>query len=52
MIKGFAYIAWQIENQPFAEAHAATPRYLAQEVEHLLRGAQGEGGRRPDEVSK
>lgn len=32
MIKGFAYIAWQIENQPFAEMEAATPRYIAQEA--------------------
>ena len=36
MTKGFAYITWQIENQPFAAAHAVTPRYIAQETQRLL----------------
>lgn len=35
MIKGYAYIAWQIENQPFAEAEAKSPRYVAQEADRL-----------------
>lgn len=36
MIKGFAYIAWQIENHPMAEARAVTDRYIAQEATRLL----------------
>jgi hypothetical protein len=35
MIKGFAYIAWQIENHPFAEATAKSPRYIAQEAARI-----------------
>lgn len=35
MIKGYAYIAWLIENQPFAEAAAKSPRYVAQEAARL-----------------
>jgi hypothetical protein len=35
MIKGFAYIAWLIENHPFAEAEAKSPRYIAQEADRL-----------------
>ena len=36
MIKGFAYIAWQIENNPWVTAHAKSPRYIAQETDRLL----------------
>lgn len=35
MIKGFAYIAWQIENNQWVTAHAASPRYIAQEAARL-----------------
>jgi hypothetical protein len=35
MIKGFAYIAWLIENHPFADAQAKSPRYIAQEADRL-----------------
>jgi hypothetical protein len=35
MIKGFAYIAWLVENHPFAEAQAQSPRYIAQEADRL-----------------
>ena len=35
MIKGFAYIAWLIENHPFAEATTKSPRYIAQEAARL-----------------
>jgi hypothetical protein len=36
MIKGWAYLAWQIENDAAVMAHATGPRYIAQEVEKLL----------------
>ncbi len=35
MIKGFAYIAWKIENQPFADVESKSPRYIAQEAARL-----------------
>lgn len=37
MIKGFAYIAWQIENNNFVEAVADSPRYISQEADRLLK---------------
>lgn len=37
MIKGFAYLAWQIENNEFIEAEAQSPRYIAQEADNTLR---------------
>jgi hypothetical protein len=41
MIKGFAYIAWQIENNSMVEVVATTPRYIAQEADHLLASSEG-----------
>lgn len=35
MNQGYAHIAWLIENQPFAEAEAKAPRYIAQESARL-----------------
>lgn len=37
MIKGFAYLAWQAENHPFAQVKSVGPRYIAQETERLLK---------------
>jgi hypothetical protein len=41
MMQGFAFIAWKIENNPWAEAEAKGPRYIAQEVERLRAEVRG-----------
>lgn len=35
MIKGWAYIAWKIENNGFVDVVNTSPGYIAQEVQRL-----------------